>query len=258
MIAELFVWLTTDCAPQAKKLGYLYEAVAMQARIKRCAVAWKSHCEQAQAFASQCIQQQEKGGVAVVFGSGLGVDLPKEALLENFDEVWLVDMLHLRSTKKTWENNPKVRFIEYDVTESLADVVNGKLVFIQPKRWLDDARIRFVYSANILGQLPIQPLAWLENQLATESDVELNAWSQGLLQAHLTYLHAFKQRGVKVCLVADLEWQYYQNNQLVQTVDAWRGLEHDVPHARWEWRIAPRGELHANRTQINWVGGWCW
>jgi hypothetical protein len=258
MIAELLTWLTTDCAPQARKLGYLYEAVAMQARIKRCAQAWKSHCEQAQTFATNCMHRQEKGGIAVVFGSGLGVDLPKAALLEQFDEVWLVDMVHLRSTKKAWGYHHKVRFIEHDVTGTLNDVVKGSLTTIQPQQWLDNADIRFVFSANILGQLPVQPLAWLANQVTTHDDEQLILWSRGLLQAHLTYLHAFRQRGVMVCLIADLEWQYHENNKLLQSIDAWRGLEHATPDASWEWRIAPRGELHGNRTQTNWVGGWCW
>lgn len=258
MIAEWITWFTTDCAPQARKLGYLYEAIAMQARIKRCAVAWKNHCDQAQAFAIHCMHQSEKGGIALVFGSGLGVDLPKEALLDQFDEIWLVDMVHLRSTKKAWGHHPKVRFVEYDVTESLADVVSGKLAWIQPQQWLDNVDIRFVLSANILGQLPVQPLAWLDRQVVVHDEVQLIAWSKGLLQAHLNYLHAFRQRGIKVCLIADLEWQYHENNKLLQSIDAWRGLEHAVPGARWEWRIAPRGELHGNRTQTNWVGGWCW
>lgn len=258
MIAEWFTWFTTACAPQARKLGYLYEAIAMQARIKRCSVAWKSHCEQAQDFATQCMHKSEQGGVALVFGSGLGVDLPKAALLDHFDEVWLVDMVHLRSTKKAWGYHHKVRFIEHDVTESLADVAKGSLTTIQPQQWLDHADIRFVYSANILGQLPLQPLAWLDRQVAIHNEVQLIAWSKGLLQAHLNYLHAFRQRGVNVCLIADLEWQYHENNKLLQSIDAWRGLEHAVPNIRWEWRIAPRGELHGNRTQTNWVGAWCW
>jgi hypothetical protein len=258
MIAELVTWLTTDCAPQARKLGYLYEAIAMKERVKRCAASWNSHCEQAQAFATHCIQQQEKGGVALIFGSGLGVDLPKETLLAQFDEIWLVDMVHLRETKKNWAKDSRVHFIEHDVTESLADMVNGKMDQVTPQRWLDDKRIRFVLSANILGQLPVQPLAWLAKQPNTMDDDLLNNWTEGLLQAHLAYLDAFKQQSATVCLIADLEWRYSENNKLVQLVDAWRGLAHEAPDASWEWRIAPRGELHGNRTQTNWVGGWCW
>lgn len=260
MIAELLTWITTDCAPQARKLGYLYEAIAMQARIQRCAVAWKSHCEQAKDFATHCFTRQDKGGIALVFGSGLGIDLPKEALLDQFDEIWLVDMVHLRQTKKAWNFHHKVRFIEHDVTESLSDVVSGKLEQVQPQRWLNSPDIRFVLSANILGQLPVQPLSWLGHQhLAQDhNDDQLIGWATGLLKAHLDYLTAFKQRGVSVCLIADLEWQYSENNKLLQSIDAWRGLEYKIPDARWEWRIAPRGELHGNRTQTNWVGGWCW
>jgi hypothetical protein len=258
MISELLTWLTTGCAPQARKLGYLYEAIAMRARVKRCAVAWKAHCEQAQNFAAQCIQEQEKGGVALVLGSGLGIDLPKEALLAHFDEVWLVDMVHLRESKKAWANHPKVRFIDYDITESLTNLVNGVLTQVQPQNWLDDERIRFVLSANILGQLPVQPLAWLANQKQSYDDELLDQWSQDLLQSHLSYLNSFRAHGARVCLVADLEWQYHENNKLIQSLDPWRGLAYPIPDVRWEWRIAPRGELHNNRTQTNLVGGWCW
>ena len=257
MISELLTWLTTDCAPQARKLGYLYEAIAMRERTKRCEVAWAAHCEQAKSFTQACIARQEKGGVAVVLGSGLGVDLPKEALLSHFDEIWLVDMVHLSSTKKEWGKHPNVKFIEHDITESLADLLKGKLNFDQPKRWQSgNFSIRFVLSANILGQLPVQPLAWLESQQHTFTDEQLNIWSQRLLQSHLNYLKAFRALGASVCLIADLEWQYSENNKLLQSIDAWRGLDCSQPDARWEWRIAPRGELHGNRTQTNLVGGW--
>lgn len=258
MIFELVTWLTTRCAPQARQLGYLYEAIAMRERVKRCEISWRSHLVQSRQFAQACIEKQVPGGIALVLGSGLGLDIPQQALLDHFDEVWLVDMVHLRSTRRLWQRSPKVRFIEADVTEILASVTRGELLLSRPQRWLDDAGIRFVLSANILGQLPVQPLAWLAKHYPHKDEASLDLWSQQLLQSHLDYLRAFVQRGVGVCLIADLEWHYAESNQVRAVVDAWRGLEQTLPNDRWEWRIAPRGELGFNRTQTNWVGGWCW
>lgn len=258
MISELFTWLTTRCAPQARQLGYLYEAIAMRERVKRCEPSWRSHLTQASQFAQSCIEQQPTGGIALVLGSGLGLDIPQQALLNHFDEVWLVDMVHLRSTRKAWQGSAKVRFIEADVTEVLASVTRGELLPSRPQRWLDNADIRFVLSANILGQLPVQPLAWLEKHYPFKDEKSLDEWSQQLLQAHLDYLRAFTNKGAGVCLIADMEWHYAESNQVREVVDAWRGLEQQLPDSRWEWRIAPRGEMGLNRTQTNWVGGWCW
>ncbi|MCH9742693.1 MAG: hypothetical protein K0U21_05735 [Proteobacteria bacterium] len=256
MIQELFSWLTTRCAPQARQFGYLYEAIAMRARAKRCAAAWQSHLISSQQFISDCILKSEPGGVALVFGSGLGLDMPKAQLLKHFDEVWLVDMVHLRETRHAWQDE-KVKFIEYDVTNTLSSIARGELTMSQPYRWLDDKNIRFVLSANIIGQLPVQPLSWLAKHYPNIEDEVLDAWSESLLTAHMTYLQAFISQGAHVCLIADLEWHYAENNQVRTVIDAWRGLAHPTPHARWGWRIAPRGELRTNNTQTNWVGAWC-
>lgn len=256
MIAEVITWLTTRCAPQARQLGYLYEAIAMQSRLKRCQHAWQSHLLDAQTFITRCMEQQPKGGVVLILGSGLGVDLPKEALLAHFDEIWLVDMVHLRTARAAWKNDAKVKFMVHDVTESLDDLVQGDLTVNMPTQWLGKTDIRLVVSANILGQLPILPMSWLVGQKIIDERL-LETWARKLLQSHLDYLNAFRQQGSQVCLVADMEWRHAEGNQVREVIDAWRGLDQPEPDAQWAWRVAPRGEFSANRTQTNWVGGWC-
>lgn len=259
MMQEFWTWLTTPCAPQARRLGYLYEAIAMQARLGRCVSAWQSHLKQSQVFIEQCLQQQPKGGVCVVFGSGLGIDLPHDTLLAHFDELWLVDMVHLRSAQQSWiKDRKKVKFIQRDVTETLGAVSRGELSVAEPKQWLDRQDITFVISANILGQLPLQPITWLEKRYPLMEEEKVYGWSQQIIRAHIRYLQAFQQNGARVCLIADLEWHHAHENQVRSVTDAWRGVAHEKPTATWEWRIAPRGELRGNRTQTNWVGGWCW
>lgn len=257
MIQEMITWATTPCAPQARKLGFLYEAIAMQARLSRCHHAWKPHLEQSKAFITQCAQQQPKGGIALILGSGLGVDLPQAFLLDYFDEIWLVDMVHLRQAQQQWHHNPKVKFITHDITESLENVLNGDLIAPLPTHWLGKTHIHFVVSANVLGQLPILPMSWLSDH-GKHTEAELEVWATAILQAHLDYLQMFHQQGAGICLVSDMEWRFEEGVQVREVMDAWRGLDQPAPDLQWEWQIAPRGEFRVNRTQKNWVGGWYW
>ncbi len=259
MISELITWATTPCAPQARKLGFLYEAIAMQSRLSRCAHAWRPHLTQSQTFIQRCAEAQPKGGVALIFGSGLSVDLPQSFLLSHFDEIWLVDMVHLRQATQRWqgEGKEKVKFITHDVTESLDALLNGELIAPLPSRWLGKTQIRLVVSANLLGQLPILPMSWLSRQ-GKYSEDQIEVWASMLLQAHLDYLQMFRQQGSAVCLISDMEWRFEEGVQVREVMDAWRGLDQPAPQEQWEWQIAPRGEFRVNRSQKNWVGAWCW
>jgi hypothetical protein len=164
--------------------------------------------------------------------------------------------VHLRQSKQAWHHSPKVKFITYDITESLEAVLNGELIAPLPSQWLGKTHIHCVISANVLGQLPILPMAWLSEH-HRYSEEALENWAQAILKAHLDYLHLFQQQGATVCLVSDMEWRFEEGVQVREVMDAWRGLDQPAPDAQWEWQIAPRGEFRVNRTQKNWVGGWC-
>jgi hypothetical protein len=229
----------------------------MQARLSRCYSAWRPHLEQSQAFIKKCVEEQPKGGVVLVLGSGLGVDLPQDFLLDHFDEVWLVDMVHLRQARQRWHHSDKVKFITHDITESLENILKGELIAPLPAHWLGKTNIHLVISANVLGQLPILPMSWLAKH-ATHSDEALEVWASSILQAHLDYLQMFRQQGAAVCLISDMEWRFEEGMQVHEVMDVWRGLDQPAPQAQWMWQIAPKGEFRANQTQNNWVGGWHW
>lgn len=257
MLLEWFEWLFTQGAPHARRMGYSYEAIAMQARLSRCSAAWQSHLQHSQQWITDCVQQQSKGGAVLVLGSGLGADLPMATLIDHFDQVYLVDMVHVRRVRRQWANHKQVQLIEADITGSLAALAHGQLTVTQPTRWLEDTSIRCVISANILGQLPVLPLAWLVRHYPQISEAQRIDWAQQVVAQHWQYLQAFRQVGAQVCLIADQYWQWHSSHGCV-TEDACWGVELPAAHRQWLWEIAPKGELHALKQQMNQVGAWCW
>jgi hypothetical protein len=43
MLAEWWSYLTTPCSPEARRMGYLRESIAIRARHRRCRHAWAPH-----------------------------------------------------------------------------------------------------------------------------------------------------------------------------------------------------------------------
>ena len=95
MLAELFAWMTTPCPAAARPLGYLREAIAIEARYRRHAERWRPHLEKSKAVSNSSRRRR-----AVVLGSGPLFDIPVEALADAFDVVELVDIVHPKRARQ--------------------------------------------------------------------------------------------------------------------------------------------------------------
>lgn len=260
MLTEIYTWLTTPTSSTARRMGYLYEAIAMQRRAQRCQQDWAMHTQSSQQFIAQCVTSCQSRRKVLVFGSGLGLDVPIAALAQQFQQVLLVDMVHLRWVRKRWSAYANIHFIEADVSERLDKLIKGQLSWQQPEKWLDDAEIDFVISANLMSQLPLMPLAYADKKRPRLSEVALESWADDLIVSHLGYLHAFRQQGKSVCLIADTQWRFISPQSHIEEVyDPWRGAT--LPMAaqqQWQWQIIPEGEKANKQQQINEVAAWCW
>jgi hypothetical protein len=167
MLAEALRWLLTPCPKTARCLGHLAESVAIESRARRCQAAWAPHLQHSReallASASHCEQHR----VALVLGSGPLLDVPLAELAARFEAVWLVDLVHPLVARWQVRLYPNVRLIEHDVTECLGDLISGppldldRLAGRVPRRFLDEPRIDWVASLNLLSQLPYLPGRWL-------------------------------------------------------------------------------------------------
>ena len=100
MLAELFAWMTTPCPAAARRLGYLREAIAIEARYRRHAERWRSHLEKSKAVIEEAVSNSSRRSRAVVLGSGPLFDIPVEALADAFDVVELVDIVHPKRARQ--------------------------------------------------------------------------------------------------------------------------------------------------------------
>ncbi|MBS4099044.1 MAG: hypothetical protein KGZ83_19665 [Sulfuricella sp.] len=247
MLAEWFTYLTTDCHPLARRYGYLRESIGIRARYRRCHAAWQPHLERSQAALLDSLDDCRKFRTALVFGSGLLLDIPLSQLSARFAEVRLIDIVHLPEIRRAARSYPNVTCIEHDVSgclEHLADATPATLDdrAAPPTRFLDEKGIDWVASVNLLSQLPLLLREWLVKRFPDLSGAVLDGWEEKLMRRHLDYLAGFD---ATTCLLADTVQTTYDaaGNSLASTEFAARlGLTERI-REEWRWDVAPLGEI---------------
>ncbi len=256
MIKELYHYWTTPCSPAARKLGYLKELIAIEARARRVAPYWKSHQEKSRKVILQALDQCPRFDQAVILGGGLLFDIPMETLTKRFSEVVIVDIVlskHLRTIKKRY---PNVTCLEHDITgtaEALADFEIEKPL-PKPSNRLPEilAKADFVASVNLLSQLPLIPCEWL---MKKGMDGQLiDGWCSQIINAHLEQLN---QLTGNVCLITDTEHHYLdRSGKCHKQIDMMNGLQLPAPNRQWQWSIAPCSEADRNCEIVAAVSAW--
>lgn len=245
MLTEWLTWLAADCAPPARNLGYLRESIAIRSRYRRCRTAWQPHLTNSRAALLDSLQACSRFRTALVFGSGLLLDIPLDELARRFEKVYLVDVVHLPEVKRAVRRHANVRCIDLDVTgfiEHMDTLSAERLELLPPKYFLDEPDIDWVASVNLLSQLPLLPVNWLRQHFPELDEAMLEAWGTQVMRQHLDYLAAF---AAPTCLLADMEQTIHDlNGEMIETIDfaARFGLDVGASH-QWHWDIAPPGEI---------------
>ncbi len=240
MILEWLEALTTPCPRTWRRMGYLREAIAIRYRQRRCRDAWALHLEHSRRFVRESAAESGGGRKALILGAGLVYDLPIDDLAHAFDQVLLVDLVHLRPARLAARRFANVRLVSRDLTESLENIHAGKPVAETPNGFLDDPAIDFVVSLNLASQLPVIPLAWLERRGVADEDARA-ALGRRLIEAHLEYLGRFN---CPVCLITDVERIHHDAaGKEVRREAPLHGVPLPVGGESWIWDIAPLGEI---------------
>jgi len=256
MLLEAIEYVLTPCDPDFRKLGYLTETIATEARRRRCRVAWADHLDRTQAAVREAIGRTAGSETAVVLGGGMLADIPLDALCARFARVILVDVCFPRRTLRLANRTPGLEARAMDVTG------RARAVLDLPKRPLerggdigreeqDTAFIvaaDLVVSANILSQLPIVPLDYLYRRGSLPDPAVERSLGRAIVEDHLRLLG--RCRGT-VCLVSETERLTGDGSQVVETEDALYGVElPDIGDGwtdSWIWDMAPRPELYPDR-----------
>jgi len=170
----------------------------------------------------------------------------------------LGDIVHLPRPLRAAGRYENVTLLQEDVTsmvESFYELVDalwtgfGQLPLPEshPNLSIEPAEVDLAVSANILSQLTVAPLAYMERRLGKEvpyGDDVIDGWVEQVTEAHLEYLREF--RGI-VTLITDLSRVYLDRDD--RPIDEVTVVPEDMLPApgaggadRWRWLTAPLGE----------------
>lgn len=237
MIAEWLTHKLTPALPEARKLGYLRELIAISARHQRCHAAWRDHLARTRRFVLWAVANCRRSGKVTVLGSGLLLDLPLTDLAAEFDEVVLVDIVHGWTPRDRADVLPNVRLVEADLTDMAETIAGGEVPAQPPVPKIPDGDADLVISLNLLGQLPLIPMRHVPEETA-------DRFAAAVQRHHLRALQALPGQ---VCLITETRREWLADG----TVDAWEdplfGLTLPEPEESWTWRLAPAPELEPDR-----------
>lgn len=246
MLAEWLTHLTTPCPEPYRELGYLRELIAIKYRHQRCKTAWAPHLANCKALISEEVHKAFINKSAVVLGSGLLLDIPIDKLANHFETVYLVDICHLRETRNQAKAYPNIQFIEADISgviTSLMDWERGSKL-TTPLSHLDIlADADYVVSANLLTQLPLIPLEFLEKHNPDLSDDERHSFARNIIRHHLQMLSALS---CPVTIITETLRVMADRHSNIQEVDPLYGQSSPQARQEWDWHLAPRPELGRN------------
>ncbi len=261
MLAEWFRHLTTPCPPHLKAMGYLKELISMEARHRRCREAWASHLRECHDLIGKATEGIPRRKVTVL-GSGLLLDVPIEELAAAFEEVVLVDIMHMPAVEKRVRAFANVELVSADLTgiaeavwEHVKEGRTSPLPALLPVPLPDplaastaDAAPHLdsdlVISANLLTQLPLPPMELVREKAPAYSDDEAKALARNIIDNHLALLAVLPGR---VCLLSETERVITggpNGDEMIEEIDPLFGARIPASGRKWTWDIAPRPEIN--------------
>ncbi len=254
MIFEALHHLTHPAPRYVKKLGYLREAIAIEARYKRCAHHWLAHLNKCKQLIIDAAATLEENARILIVGSGGLHDVPVEILSLRGFEIECVDIVHLSKVQKKY---PYIQFTELDVT-GISEALYQQRSKSQFKphsfesNWKPAKTPDLIISLNLLSQLPIMPMAFAKHhQIALPKEFEFH-----IHKAHVEWL---KEICPNIVIITDIERRYFYKGDHIKSTRTFNEGKTNLigpPQEQWIWNIAPVGEADKEIGIEHVVGAW--
>lgn len=248
MIREALLFVLTPATPVAKKYGFLYQSIALKARYERCRKAWLPHLKNCQDLFLEALADLPQKKSVVILGSAHLHEIPLHLLVDNFEKITLVDVIH--PWKHHWlaKRNSRLTLVTEDLSQSLLHLDNISSFeelqqwatgLINKKLFSYDADL--IVSGNILSQLALLPIESLEKKLkqnlsAEQKDIICTAFAE----AHLKSLSECKG---KKLIYADRVVTYRdKDNEIIYEGHYPVNFAGFTKLKEWIWNIAPLRE----------------
>lgn len=212
MLFELIEYCLTPASSKAKQSGYLYEAMAFQAKAKRNRKAWQSHWDNCHQQVNDFVSRHPSAKSLMILGSGCLFEIPKELVAQKIETLILVDQVFpLKVRKWAKKQKIKIQLIELDITQGLPKGLTADLIL----------------SSNLLSQLTL-----VEQTEDKKKEIE---------QRHLRDLQNLK----RPCLLWTDVQRVYKHKKTDQVVETEKTVFSQLPDAQksWSWQISPAPEF---------------
>ncbi len=246
MIVEALQWALTPAPRWARRAGYLKELIAIQAQHRRWRRQWAPHLLESKNAIRIAMARCATRRHAMIYGSGLLLDIPLAELAAHFEKVTLVDVAHLWQTRLAVRRFSNVTLVERDISGVAHGLLEGAAQGAdnpprpQPNLPQDYGSVDFLVSANILSQLAVTPLRFLARHIALSRDDALR-FAAEMAQSHLAHLRQFD---AICCLITDTRREILSRDGAVhKTEEQLPGIVLPPCDRLWDWEIAPPGEI---------------
>jgi hypothetical protein len=248
MIREFIRSWRTPASRTARRLGYLYESIAMEERFRRRRKSWRSHIDHCHKVILDEVTRSGSRSI-LILGSGPLNEIPMARLVETLDQVILVDIVHPLKVRRDWSRHPNVRLEELDLTgvgEALLGYQGGELPSPHPPS-LPNAD--FILSANCLSQLPLKPRQHLENKTPPET---LDRFCEEISKAHIEQIASLQKPHL---IISDFETDLLDGSgALIERSRPFFDRSRLQLLNSWPWSVAPKGELARRHSLLMKVG----
>lgn len=254
MIEEFIASLLTPAPQWVKRMDFLNEAIAIEARARRCRDAWAPHQQQTKEAIVDAVRVCEQHRTVLVVGSGACLDIPLAELADMFERVLLIDIVHpLNSKRHPWNHVIRVTL---DITGQMETLYHNPEQIPEisiPDFYHDVPEIDCVLSVNLASQLPVIPLKYLSHKISHDEN-DLDRFAKDLLVAHFTWLSGFT---CATALICDKAWERLDvGGNVIETDDPLHDLISQKTTREWYWDVAPRHETGTEFSRRNRVGYW--
>lgn len=246
MLIEWIQSKLTVASKTVRTIGFVDSTVALEARHKRCAKAWRPHLERCHMAILKNLPLNAKN--ILIVGSGPLLEIPIDELLKRNLHVTLMDVVHPSRPRKLAKKNPaQIELLEKDVTgvvdviksKNLEDVRNFKFRPPTVESLFADRKFDYVVSANLISQLSLDPYEVVKKYHWAD-DAYFVRLAKRMGDEHLEWLKSFR---TNILVIADVERTYFDKHgqKADHTASAYR-LSQGQLLETWDWEISPLGE----------------
>ncbi len=244
MIVEAIQHFLTPSPREVKALGYVREAIAIEARFARCHDAWTDHLDKCKYHILAAANLLAPKSTIMIIGSGALHDVPMADLIDLEHALILVDIVHLPKIQKKYKK--QIQLIEQDVTGWVRPLYHNNPY---PETACRLPKADLVISLNILSQLPLNLLNYAEkNHIPLPNDFMKN-----ITDSHLKLLKSVAPQSL---IISDIERCYNRGGELLERESVFAEIDLPTPKDSWDWLIAPKGELDRDAYLIHHVACW--